>query len=345
MKETKNKIEMYNQVEIETCIPDYIDPQIHLPYVLRRVPGQSSRWYFEIENNLPVFYLGATSMLQRYLPTPNPIIRWMCSFPTYEDAMDALETEGYYGTFMHKVFAMITIDGSFSLNDNDIKDEILAFLEMEKINVDRIPLSRWIKNIKQDVISFFHWKKDYKIKVIAVELTLRSKTLKIAGTIDYLCEATLPVIENGKKKKGEFERAPIYVDFKKNRKAFYPNQHMQLLLYRALLKENFPDFEDIRCFLLGMKNYNLPIGKSVTPYRFKEIDYKYGNKLKHYCRLFKEENLSPSFKTKFKDIVIDKTTNLDDIYVDFDMDQFIQDKKRKDYNETENNQINLNEKL
>lgn len=318
----ENQVETFNQSKIEICKPNFISPKIELDYYLKRVPGQRNRWYFEVIDQEILTYLGTTSMLQYYMPTPEPIIRWMCGFKNYEDAKIALEVEARYGTFLHRVFGMILMNNKFSLYADDILVEIQKFAEFEEFNIKDVPVQQWISHCRQDIVGFFHWKKDYNIKPLAIEITMRSKVLKLAGTMDLICEATLPVLKNGKKVKDEFQTEIILVDFKKNRKAFYSSWYLQQMIYKVIIKENFPQL-DLRCFLYGCNNYRLPLSTKATPYRFKEIVQDEKFKLKHYVKMYLEdETMHPKFKIIFKDMILDNKSNLDDIYVKFNIEEY-----------------------
>ena len=125
------------------------------------------------------------------------------------------------------------------------------------------------------MLAFITWVKEYKVKPIAIELMLRSKTHMVATALDLYCEMEVEEkgyfgetyksgVNKGKPKESKKSRVvKAIVDFKSGRKGFYPKHSLQLLLNKIMMEENYPGIVIEKLYNFapkdwrGTPNYNL----------------------------------------------------------------------------------------
>ena len=97
-------------------------------------------------------------------------------------------------------------------------------------------------------------------------------------------------------------------------------QHLLLLLnddyivqldgYWELVIEKYPNLQVDEIWSYGCKDYRLPIGKTVTPYRFENQTNKLQRgRWKHYLDIYHYEN--PEIELKSKAEIIDTIVNIE----------------------------------
>jgi hypothetical protein len=235
------------------------DTALELPPVtLYRLDAKGSRHYFTInpdydpdneESTEPefIFFSGVTTVTSSTLPKAEQLVKWIADMG-YDNAIKYRDERAAYGTLMHTIFAHVLINGTIVLDEID--SLVSQYLRRDNLN---FPVWKWADDIKQDVIAFAQWVKDYEVKPLAIEISLCSKILGIAGTADLPCLLTIPTkgewgevyksgVNKGKPKETtKGVRTIAIVDFKSGRKSYGGDTACaaQLRLYKALWVENF----------------------------------------------------------------------------------------------------------
>ena len=221
------------------------DTALQLPPVpLYRLDVKGSRHYFTIQelpepeegeevNELEMyrFYSGVTTITGSTLPKPEQLVKWIADMG-YQNAIDYRDERAAYGTLMHTIFAHVLINGSIELGFIDS----LVDQYVNRENVPGVKVWEWADDIKQDVIAFAQFVKDYDVQPLAIEISLKSDAWGIAGTVDLPCLMTVEkkgfwgeVYKSGVNKDKPKEtkkafRVPAIIDFKSGRKSYGGDQ-------------------------------------------------------------------------------------------------------------------------
>ena len=299
-------------------------------YFLFRAPAKNGRWYMEQANEDTLYYKGVTSVIEANLAHEEfeGLGEWQKQ-KTPEEIAEIKRTSVHYGVWMHKEFDQAQILGIMDTHRDSLSQRLLDFSKTEKYDFKSIPLQDWIDRMQKALYGFKRFTELYQVEKLGVELALRSKAYWIAGSLDLLCNMTVPVVheKSGKKKPGEFEQITGIVDYKSGTKGFYATNKYQVRLYRVLVKENYPDINP-RTFLYGCHDYRMPIKtKATIPYKLKEVkadEVDWG--LKHVIgrHLDNPKGIRPKFPHNIKEMVLDMGMNVpDDVFESFDPEKFI----------------------
>lgn len=290
-----------HEFRIETLIPDYFNPDALKtePRPIYRLDIADDRTYYTLaENGQPVFYQSVTSVIKRALPTSPFLIKWMMQ-KGEEGAAAYRDERAAFGTFMHSLFAKILIDRQLDLNS--IHEKLNNYLELNRYPANWI---KWEFEMKSACMAFAKWVIDYEVKPIAIELALASDKIGIAGMIDLPCELTVTeeadipetvekrevgffgetykrdgkdykagdpkqssriVTETVMKRKKVKVRRKAIVDFKSGNN-FYEEHEIQLIAYREIWNENFPEDQLHYLFNWSPKDWR----GTVPTYNFKD---------------------------------------------------------------------------
>lgn len=211
------------------------------PYRLFRLDEQGYRYYYrymEVDGKQKaVLYPSVTTLLRQTTPTSPFLIQWMVE--NGSAATEKRDMAAAYGTFMHIQFERLLI-----LRQIDL-DKMAAVLRdyMEQENIPDKYYFEWLPRIRKDILAFAQFVQDYKVKPLAVEISLVSE-LGFAGCIDLPCEMTI-----------KDETFSAIIDFKSGRNGFYEDYELQLGLYRDMWNENFPDCPIHRIFNFAPKDW------------------------------------------------------------------------------------------
>jgi hypothetical protein len=228
------------------------------PVTLYRLDVKGARHYFTIDEDVVkegdepqepqfTFFSGVTSITGATLPKAEQLVKWIADMG-YNEAIAYRDERASYGTLMHTIFAHVLINGSIDLQFVDSLVHEYAQRENRVVNI-----WQWTEDIKQDVIAFAQWVADYDVKPLAIEISLCSHKMKVAGTADLPCLMTIPTkgfwgedYKSGARKGEPKEtvkdvRTLAIVDFKSGRKSYGGDlaAAAQLRLYKALWVENF----------------------------------------------------------------------------------------------------------
>ncbi len=260
---------------------------------------------FYIVNDMPLPSI--TSIIHKYNPMSDILLKWYCKHG-YEKANELVRDAAVYGTFLHILFEDILIGRQINLDAFSLYTFFRSkkIIDYDKISID-IFFDEWHPKIKQDVLGFLYWIKDYNVKPIAIETTLANKNF--AGTIDLVTELTI----NNKTIKA-------IIDFKSGRHDFYDDNVMQLQACLELWNYNYSICKIEEIYNYAPKNYMIPIKKSVIPYNFKRhTDKKATRKRwKYLLSSFISDPENYKFRKIFKidEIIIDKNTDISNIIVE-----------------------------
>jgi hypothetical protein len=285
--------------EIEILKATYLDDVFIIPQdeIIYRTNIKGDRCYFKFdEEGKPVIKSSTTTIIGKHIPMSPFLLQWWCD-NGYKQSREILKEKSMYGTFLHILWAKLLLKYNIDLPELALMEELYEYCRKEDIRFE-YNFKEWHPKIKQDLIGFIQWVQDYKVDPIAIETSIIGE--KYSGTIDLVCRM---------KYKDEVFNA--IVDWKTGRQnEFYDEYIIQLESYRQLWNEKYPDYQIERVFNYGCKDYRLPIGKTVTPYRFKEqTDNPVQARWNHYLEMYVNEN--PEIKFEKKAEIIDTTINIE----------------------------------
>lgn len=307
-------------LSVEQVKATYLDDVFIIPQdeIIRRIDYKGRRYYVKIEDDKQIIRPSVTSIISRYHPMSKYLVEWYAN-QGMEKVKEILAETSLYGTWMHIIFAKLLLRHQIDLSEMGLTSELHDFLIKEEIILNEFKYNRdqWFKNIRQDIIGFIQWVQDYQIKPWFVELTLHGE--KSSGTIDLGCQATFKVY-NRSTKEYDIVIKNILVDFKSNRKDIYDSYAIQLMGYWDLIKEQNEKFANIifdEIWSYHPTDFRIPIGKTVTPYEFKNQTNKPAcKKWNHYLAMQLEDepevNIEPY--TEVKDMTVNIETNIEECF-------------------------------
>jgi hypothetical protein len=305
--------------EIERIQQTFLDDVFIIPQneIIYRMDQFGDRYYFRIGiDGKPIVKASTTTIIKKYSPMSPFLLQWWCD-QGYENAKAAMKESSMYGTFVHILWSKLLLRFNIDMSEAGIKQYLNEYFTKENEEF-KYNFKEWHKKIKQDLIGFVQWVQDYKVKPIAIEMSIIGE--RYSGTIDLVCQMT-------QKETGIVFNA--IVDWKSGRNDFYDDYIIQLESYRQLWNGKFPERHADRIeriFNYGCKDFRLPIGKTVTPYRFKEqTDNPIRLRWDFYCTLFNNEHpkLNIEKKTEIQETVINIETQIIDLIKEVDPLEFL----------------------
>jgi hypothetical protein len=304
--------------EIERIQQTFLDDVFIIPQndTIYRMDQYGDRYYFKIGiDGKPIVKASTTTIIKKYSSMSPFLLQWWCD-KGYDNAKEAMKESSMYGTFAHILWSKLLLRFNIDMSEAGIKQHLNEYFTKENEEF-KYNFKEWHKKIKQDLIGFVQWVQDYKVRPIAIEMSIIGE--KYSGTIDLVCQMT-------QKETGIVFDA--IVDWKSGRNDFYDDYVIQLESYRQLWNEKNPDKPISKIFNYGCKDFRLPIGKSVTPYRFKEqTDNSIRSRWDFYCTMFNNEHpvLSIEKKTEIRETVINIETQIADLIKEIDPLEFLGD--------------------
>lgn len=243
------------KTHITHCIPDLLEMN-KPPLELYRLDSSKGRMYFSKENGDLCYYPGITSVIKKMGETPEFLIEWMMKQGSIQNAKKAMNMAAYIGSTMHTLIAHhilnngVDIDEMKSVVQSDIHIKDIINLGLNPFEVS--------ERLGKNILSFEQFMIDHKVQPLAIELPLRSPSLKVASMVDFIC--TMEVKEKGYwgevyksgKNKGEPKETTktitrhAIVDFKSGMKTYQNTSHeLQLAAYNVMVKENYPEYKEI----------------------------------------------------------------------------------------------------
>lgn len=250
----------------------------------------------------PVFMTGVTTLTHRMIPKDEFLIKWMAD-KGYDEAIAYRDERAMYGTLMHTVFAKLLIDGRIDLNMIDsVVDNYVQANQLYQVSVQE-----WANDLKQDLIGFVQFCQDYKIKPLAIEVTLGHRTKRFAGTVDLVCKMTIEEkgfwgeeyksgANKGQPKETKKERE-VYaiIDFKSGRNSNGGvHNAAQLYFYADLVEHAWPDINIERMYNWNPKNWRTNPGYTLCD----QTEAYSGEQADLLLELFRLENKSPEENTR-----------------------------------------------
>lgn len=197
------------------------------------------------------FAVGVTTLTRKTIPQDEFLTKWIAD-KGWDDAIAFRDLRAFYGSLLHTILATLLIKRVCNL---DLFDEVVR--NYCKANGVVTNQSVWVDDLKQDTLAFAEWMKTYNVKPFAIELSLVSPRLGVAGTLDLFCEMDytekgffgevyLSGVNKGQPKESKRTvRRLAIVDFKSGRNSTGGlHNAAQLRLLDMLLKDAYPQFSD-----------------------------------------------------------------------------------------------------
>jgi hypothetical protein len=258
-----------NEMTISEIKAMYFDDKALMlsPYQLFRYHFKGDRFYYYInpeaqdhdpqDKPLVRFAVGVTTLTRKTIPADEFLTKWIAE-QGWEEARAYRDLRAFYGSLLHTVIATMLIKRVCNL---DLMGEVVH--NYCKVNGVTTGEGAWADDIKQDTLAFAQFCTDYNVKPLAIELSLVSPTLGVAGTLDIFVE--MDYTESGffgeEYKSGERKGQPkeskrtsrvlAIVDNKSGRNSTGGvHNAAQLRLLRMLLDEAYPQFagKDIKLY-------------------------------------------------------------------------------------------------
>ena len=241
-------------------------------YYLWQLNVRGERYYcVENEPGKTLFFPSVTTILRKVMPENKFLTEWKLSLGKEESAAYTMERANY-GTFIHGQLARLMISRKYNLDE--VREELCKYVEREKLPVGFVDAHE--EEAKADIKAFATWMWEYDVIPYAIEISLYSPTMGIAGMIDLVCNMReCPRSDESKaieKAKGDSAKLAMIeekfsarlnaiVDFKSGKKGFYDEYAIQLELYRRMWNENYPDTPIDRIFNVAPKDWMRTVNK------------------------------------------------------------------------------------
>lgn len=292
------------ELSIEEVKALYFDSDALVEPAIRlwRIDGGDFRYYYDITNGEPIFYGSVTSVIGAELQIGKELIEWIAE-RGIEEAEAERDERADYGTIMHILIAYFLI-GKISLQ----KASIIAFVCEHLHNNYK---QWWIKSLQKDLLSFAQFVNEHNVKPLAIEVTLASRKLGIAGTIDLIC-------------KMEFNRKIVLaiVDFKSGKKGFHEAHEIQLHAYKQIWEENYPDMPIEYVFNWAPSDW-----RTKPAYHLKnQTESKKRFKLPHLIAMFKIDGYDKPKKRLFVNGDIQPGIDISKNFEFIDIEQYVRNK-------------------
>lgn len=300
MKTINVQKEMIEEVKAEYYDENYI----RVPdYKFHRLQIGGVRHYLKVNpDESTSLSAGITSILSREMPTSLFLMQWY-AMNGEEYCKWFLEMSGHYGTWFHIIAARMLRGEEVVLDNEWISADIQQYCDSKF--VAHSELAKWMsqnnRDPRKDIYGFLEWSREYKPEPIALEFPISNETEGYSCTIDFVGYITYP--EGG--------RFLVCIDWKTG-KELYTNHELQLHAQRKAWDRQYPELKIEHIYNWSTHNYQLPIKKSVKPYKFvKQTDSENLWKLDHYLALFTGN--APKVKTyvDFKSTVVAIGKDLD----------------------------------
>lgn len=226
--------------KVEPIIADFAMVQIAGFETLYRSPFGSNgdRFYFTATDR--GFFTGYSSWTERVVWEDKKFLRQWEHDNGLERAQMLSTAAREYGSLLHLIIAMHenpNTDFKFRFNDPWWID---VAVEVAKANI--LPMSfveQWAYQLKNDMAAYFLWKKECKVKILAVEVPLLVRDFMVATPGDLVCEMEIMVNDAPGKKK--YPKTVIAgIDIKSGDKGVgFPKYRVQLEFIRYAWNQKF----------------------------------------------------------------------------------------------------------
>lgn len=226
------------------------------PFPLYRYEYRGDRFYYyqtpevadyDPQDKPPVkFAVGVTTLTRKTIPQNEGLVKWIAGMG-WDNAIAYRDQRAKYGSLMHTCFATLLIKKVFNL---DLLPEVVHnYCTVNGLTVNE---TEWSEDLKQDLLAFATFMRDYNVKVKAIELSMVSPGMGVAGTLDLFCEMDdeekgffgetyLSGERKGQPKESKRTvRVLAIVDFKSGRDSTGGiHNAAQLTALRAILQDNY----------------------------------------------------------------------------------------------------------
>ena len=226
---------------------DYISEGIKPPKQLYRfdstLSGHNDRFYFEVGRKKIYPYISLTSLINNTLAKSFHFYRWVAD---KGDQAEKIKAErAIFGTVLHaEAFRPLVDNKGYSFDKLKEKDRF-GISNYQKLYPKQYweVAPGWYYAFSRSLLSFWQFVKERVIKVLAVEIPLRSRKYGYAGTLDLVCI----IMFQGKPRFAIIDLKSFFFTLftKKESKQFFDSHRLQLELQKQLWVENFgyPELE------------------------------------------------------------------------------------------------------
>jgi hypothetical protein len=303
---------MKSDLLLEEVKSEYFNDKIIItqPETIYRINYDYQRFYCRIikdsNGNISdyIVYPSLTTIIKKNMPTDKFLLKWWSDLG-YDRASIEMSKSASYGTLLHILFAEILRGSTVNLNETNLSEIIKIHTQYDRW-YSEINIREWIKNLKQDLIGFIIWINDYEIDPIGIEYIEYSDEKRYATAIDLIAYARI---------KKDADKTIIVCDFKSGRKNFYDEYPIQLRACTDLWNEKHPEYIANEFYNYGCKDYRIPIGKTVTQYRFeRQTEKTICQRWTEYLSIYHREHM-PSKDEITKRLIIDEIPISKDIEI------------------------------
>lgn len=240
---------------LEDLEPDFIAEENGMPLIkyhyLKRYTQAGNRFYYDIKDDKLIPYMSYSTFSNMVLPKGAAYYSWLANKGTLAEL--EREEKKIFGGLFHRVCVQIVKGGDPVHGNGYDFDWLTEYWERDGVrkrildetgerwatNFDmmvpqdwRHKSYSWLKPFKKGLMSWIAFLQDRVVRVVAMELPLKSDELQIALTMDFVAE-----IKFGSK------TVLGYVDIKSNldekKKNYYDSHALQMELGRYVWNENY----------------------------------------------------------------------------------------------------------
>lgn len=195
------------------------------------------RFYFTFDREIfrPEFFISISSFIDKSMPTPPHLIKWIAEMGWEKAEAYKLERAGY-GTLIHIMFAEFIIQRHFDFDTLD--GRVLSYVIEKSFDIN---YRRWADELKKDITAFAQFCLDYEVAPLAIEIMLVSREMGVGGILDLVCLMNAEKYTE-KTPKAQRRRVRAIIDFKGSKSGFYESNEVQLFACKQLWHENFPEY-------------------------------------------------------------------------------------------------------
>lgn len=218
---------------------EYLGPPPKCRIVGRaRINGERNYVVLEDGEEVPRFYPGTTSVVDSIWPKARQLFQWAVDkFASHEDYMEYLNAAAAKGSIMHGAVADLA---NGSLPDFSDADAWFSYMDSQAAfqgDRYRAMAQGWAVFTQKAVLSFMQFCKHYRVRILALEIPLRSRKSRHAGQIDLIVEMDSHIQGDGENSR-EPHRIVAVIDMKST--GAHDHHVAQLAMYGELVYENFP---------------------------------------------------------------------------------------------------------
>lgn len=238
---------------LQELVPDYVAPAIEYK-PLRRYTAKGERFYYELEGEDIIPYISVTSLGGMVIAKEFGYEEWLMA-NSYNAEFIRIGS-AVFGSLFHKEamkpiigdpihkhgynfdWLLQEAPGEFVWDENSFRpatnfDMMVPFEWRHKA-------SEWVRPFKMGMLSWLNFLSEKVEEVLAIEIPLRSKTLRVAGTIDLIHRS--PYRGKSRICQTDIKSFLFSADDMRKSKSFYKVHQFQLEVNKRIWNENYPDF-------------------------------------------------------------------------------------------------------